>query len=157
MSLDRLSRLPKAVRRGHGLPCGLVIKPSVYLLLWPWLKGSWQSPRSCQQRSICSRPFPTTGPPKAFEKHFNAENEGLFRWLTKDRTRAKLSPTLYSNTDIQLTIFEEDVPIEEVIADFSGGKLNLVTVSIYNRGDGATITLEDFKTRQIELFSRICG
>ncbi len=87
--------------------------------------------------------------PEAFEKHFNAENKGLFRWLTKDRTRAKLSRTLYSNTDIQLTIFEENVPIEEVIADFSGGKLNLVTVSIYNRGDGAAITLQDFKTRQM--------
>lgn len=87
--------------------------------------------------------------PEAFEKHFNSQQEGLFRWLTKDRTRAKLSRTLYSNIEIKLSFLDENIPVEEAIVDFSNGKLNLVTLSIFNRGDGGEIKLADFKNRQL--------
>ena len=87
--------------------------------------------------------------PEAFEKHFNEQHVGLFRWLTKDHTRAKLSRTLYANIEIKLSFLDENISIEEAVVDFSNGKLNLVTLSIFNRGDGGGITPEDFKNRQM--------
>ncbi len=94
--------------------------------------------------------FPTNWDitPEAFEKHFNSQHEGLFRWLTKDHSRAKLSRKLYSDREIKLSFLDENIPVEEVIVDFSNGKLNLVTISIFHRGDGAEINPTDFKNRQ---------
>lgn len=89
--------------------------------------------------------------PEAFEQHFNANHKGFFRWLTKDRSRAKLSRTLYSNREIKLSFLDEGIPVEEAVVDFSNGKLNLITLSIFNRGDGASITSEDFKNRQMAI------
>lgn len=85
--------------------------------------------------------------PDAFEKHFNGQHEGVFRWLTKGRTRAILSRSLYSNVEIELTLFDEKIPVEEVVVDFVAEKLSMATFSIYNRGDDKTITAEDFKNR----------
>jgi hypothetical protein len=87
--------------------------------------------------------------PEAFEKHFDAIRPDLFRWITSDRTRAKLSRALYSNAKIELTAFEGAVPVEEAVVDFSGGKLNMVTLSIFNRGDAGEIGEEDFKGRHM--------
>ena len=46
--------------------------------------------------------------PEAFEKHFNSQHEGLFRWLTKDHSRAKLSRKLYSDREIKLTAVPQE-------------------------------------------------
>ena len=87
--------------------------------------------------------------PEGFEKQFDAIRPELFRWITNDRTRAKLSRALYSNAKIELTAFGGVVPVEEAVVDFSGGRLNMVTLSIFNRGDAGEISEADFKSRHI--------
>jgi len=85
--------------------------------------------------------------PEAFEKNFTFKENQLFVWLTKDKTRAKLGRKLYQNAELNLTAFDGAIPIQEVIVDFADGKLNLITLSIYNRGDGGTISAKDFSER----------
>jgi hypothetical protein len=87
--------------------------------------------------------------PEAFETHYNSIRPGLFRWLTSDHSRAKFSRRLYSNATISLTAFDPAIPVEEAVVDFADGHLNLVTLSIYNRGDAANITSEEFKNRHM--------
>ena len=82
--------------------------------------------------------------PEAFEKRFKAGNTKLYTWLTKDRTRAKISRNLYGRDRIALSLFDGKVQAQEAIVDFADGKLNLITVSIYNRADSGPITAEDF-------------
>lgn len=85
--------------------------------------------------------------PDDFEKTYTADKNKLFTWLTKDRTRAKISRKLYHNAEIDLKAFEGEVRAQEAIVDFSGGKLNLVSISIYNRADSGEISREDFSAR----------
>jgi hypothetical protein len=87
--------------------------------------------------------------PDGFEKHFDAIRPELFRWITSDRSRAKLSRALYSNVKIALSAFDGAVPVEEVVVDFAGGRLNMVTLSIFNRGDAGEINEADFKSRHM--------
>ncbi|MES2982905.1 MAG: C39 family peptidase [Verrucomicrobiota bacterium] len=82
-----------------------------------------------------------------FEKTFTEEGNKLFVWLTLDRTRAKLTRKLYGNAEIDLTAFDGQVPVQEVIVDFADGKLNLISISIYNRADSGAITTEQFAER----------
>jgi len=89
--------------------------------------------------------------PEAFETHFNGQREGLFRWLTTDKTRAIFSRNLYSDATIELVGFGKSIPVEEAVVDFAGGKLNVVTLSIHNRGDAKNISLEEFKRRYMEV------
>lgn len=85
--------------------------------------------------------------PDEFEKTYSKDGNKHFRWLTADRTRAKVSRKLYSNVKINLTAFDGTVPAQEAIVDFADGTLNLVSVSIYNRADSGEITQEDFSAR----------
>ncbi len=85
--------------------------------------------------------------PDEFEKGFSSDGKMLFKWLTADRTRAMLIRSRYTNREIDLTAFSGEVPAQEVIVDFSEGRLNLVSVSIYNRADSGEITQEDFSAR----------
>ena len=89
--------------------------------------------------------------PDAFEAKFNAVRPGMFRWLTSDKSRAILSRTLYSDATIGLSVLGKSVPVEEAVVDFAGGKLNLVSFSVFNRGDAQDITLEEFKRRHQEI------
>jgi hypothetical protein len=90
--------------------------------------------------------------PDQLEKDFGGEKGKHMKWLTEDRTRAKFSRTLYGNVVIDLTMFEGQMPVEEVVVDFADGKLNLITVSVFNRGDGGEITKEEFEKR-----FKLCG
>jgi len=85
--------------------------------------------------------------PDEFEKTYTENDNKLYVWLTQDRSRAKLSRKLYGNAEINLTAFEGSVPAQEVIVDFAEGKLNLVSVSIFNRADSPEISTENFKER----------
>lgn len=87
--------------------------------------------------------------PEQFENHFNGIRPGLFKWITSDHSRAKLSRALYSNATIEITAFDGTVPVEEVVVDFSGDRLNMVTLSIFNRGDAGEIGEADFKNRHL--------
>lgn len=85
--------------------------------------------------------------PDEFEKTFSKNGNKLFKWLTQDRTRAKLSRKLYANAEIDLRAFDGEVPAQEAIVDFAEGRLNLISISIFNRADSGSITLEDLKSR----------
>jgi len=85
--------------------------------------------------------------PDEFEKYFNQQHQGVFVWLTKERTRGKLSRNLFTNGTIELTLFDEKIPVEEVIVDFVAEKLSMVTFSVYNRADAEPITPADFTNR----------
>jgi len=82
-----------------------------------------------------------------FEKTFSTDGNKQFVWLTKDRTRAKLSRNFHRVAAFELTAFEKKVPVQEVIVDFMDGKLNLVSISLYNRADSGPITKENFAER----------
>ena len=90
--------------------------------------------------------------PDQLEKEMGGKDGRTMKWLTADKTRAKFSRKLYSNAEIDLTMLEGQVPLEEAVVDFAGGKVNLITFSIYNRGDGGEITKEEFKKRL-----KLCG
>ncbi|MBT8037568.1 MAG: C39 family peptidase [Verrucomicrobiae bacterium] len=75
-----------------------------------------------------------------FEKHFSSNGNKLYRWLTKDKSRAKISRKLYRNAEINLTLYGESVPAQEAIVDFADGQLNLISISIYNRADSGNMT-----------------
>eukprot|EP00903_Cladosiphon_okamuranus_P003488 g3486.t1 len=92
-----------------------------------------------------------------FEKQFSQGNNELFVWLTKDRTRAKLSRNRYRNAVIDLTVFPDNIPVQEAVIDFVEGKLNLVTLSIHNRGDGGEITREAFSERFLKTGKAVGG
>jgi len=90
--------------------------------------------------------------PDQLEKDFGGEKGKNMKWLTKDRTRAKFSRTLYGNVEIDLTMFEGQMPVEEAVVDFVNGKVNVITVSVFNRGDGGDITKAEFEKR-----FKLCG
>ena len=88
--------------------------------------------------------------PDQLDKLFVAENmkkNPYFTWLTEKRTRALFQRKPFSNVTIDLTMFGGKVPVNEAIIDFNDGKFLGITVSIFNRGDGGTITADDFKAR----------
>lgn len=85
--------------------------------------------------------------PDGFEEIYTQEKNRNFVWINSGRTRAKLSRKLYGNVMINLCAFGGKVPVQEAIIDFMDGKLNLVTLSIYNRGDAESITEADFTER----------
>lgn len=71
----------------------------------------------------------------------------FFKWLTTARDRAILMRRPYSNLTIDLTMFDGEVAIEEAVVDFVDGRLNGITVSVYNRGDGGSIDQSEFNRR----------
>ena len=85
--------------------------------------------------------------PDDFEKIFTEGNNKLYVWLTLDRSRAKLTRRLYGNMEIDLTAFDGQVPVQEVTVDFADNRLNLISISIYNRADSDKITTEAFADR----------
>ena len=85
--------------------------------------------------------------PEQLEKNFAGEGGKAMKWLTTEKNRAKFSRHLYANLEIDLTLVEGQVPIEEAVVDFADGKVNVITFSIYNRGDGGTIQKEEFERR----------
>jgi len=82
-----------------------------------------------------------------FEKAFTKGNNKFYRWLTADKTRAKISPNVFRNVRLNLTAFDGKVPAQEAIVDFADGKLNLVSISFYNRGDNGPIGKEALNER----------
>ncbi len=80
-----------------------------------------------------------------FEKTYTKNGNKLYRWLTSDKTRAKINRKLYGNVELNLTLFEGTVPATEAIVDFADGKLNLITISVYNRADSGSISAEELE------------
>ena len=72
--------------------------------------------------------------PKDLAKAFHEDEELGLVWLTKDKTRAKLSRYRFSNTEIDLSLFDKKVPVDEVVVDFEKGRVSVVSLSLFNRG-----------------------
>lgn len=86
-----------------------------------------------------------------FEKTYTQDGNKLYTWLTADKTRAKIVRSLYRNAQIDLTAFDGKVPAQEAIVDFAEDKLNLVSISFYNRGDNGPISPNAFRERFITI------
>ena len=84
---------------------------------------------------------------ETFEEKFMVNEKLRFTWLTASKTRAKFSRGFYRNAELDLKLFEGVVSVEEAVVDFHKGKLNLITFSLYNRGDSAKIEADEFKQR----------
>jgi hypothetical protein len=106
--------------------------------------GLLANPISCPIDPLLKAPDNWKMTMEEFEKTFSSNGNKLYVWLTQDQTRAKLSRKLYGNTEIDLTAFDGQVPVQEVIVDFADGLLNLISISIYNRADGGEISTEKF-------------
>ncbi len=92
-----------------------------------------------------------------FEKAYTVEAGQQFVWLTNDKKRAKFARNLAGIDGFVLTAFPDHVPVVETIVDFAGGRVNLVTVSIFNRGDEEQISLAAFKERLKGTFEAMNG
>lgn len=88
--------------------------------------------------------------PQDLEKDFpkgNYERNPYFQWLTKKKDRAIFKRRPASNVEIELTILNGEVSVEELIIDFKDGKFLGVTASVFNRGDQGQISDEEFSKR----------
>jgi len=70
-----------------------------------------------------------------------------FEWLDEERTRAIFQRKETPNLTLELSLLDGAVPIQEAIVDFEDGKFLGVTISIFNRGDGGSISADDFQKR----------
>lgn len=70
-----------------------------------------------------------------------------FTWLTEDQSRAIFQTKRLDELTVLFSLGAGTVPVEEAIVDFKDGKFLGVTISIFNRGDGGSISQADFKQR----------
>lgn len=92
--------------------------------------------------------------PQDLEKDFpkgSYDRNPYFQWLTKSKDRAIFKRRPASNVEIELTMLDGEVSIEELIIDFEDGKFLGVTASIYNRGDRGQISDDEFSKRFMAL------
>ncbi|MEM7147589.1 MAG: C39 family peptidase [Verrucomicrobiota bacterium] len=75
-----------------------------------------------------------------------------FEWLTTARDRAYFIRRPFTNLSIDLTLFGGEVPVEDVTVDFLDGKLNGISISVFNRGDAESIAIDEFERRK-----KLCG
>lgn len=83
---------------------------------------------------------------KRFEKG-NWNRNPYFEWLTADRSRAIFQKKDLGNLKVDLTLLQGAFTVEEAVVDFKDGKFLGVTISIFNRGDGGSISMEEYNKR----------
>jgi len=83
---------------------------------------------------------------KRYEKG-NWSRNPYFEWLTENRSRAVFQKKNLDKLKVDLTLLKGAFSAEEVIVDFKDGKFIGVTISLFNRGDGGSITAEEFQKR----------
>jgi hypothetical protein len=114
---------------------------------WAGALRAAESRMECKLDGLMTFPQVWEMTPDQLEKDFGGADGKLMKWLTKDKTRAKFSRKLYANAEIDLKTLDGVVPLEEAVVDFADGKVNVVTFSVFNRGDGGEITKEEFEKR----------
>lgn len=70
-----------------------------------------------------------------------------YQWLTKDRSGVRFSRKPYANVDVDLTVFNGSVPVDEAVLEFVNGRAARLTISLYNRGDGGQVSSTEFERR----------
>ncbi len=83
----------------------------------------------------------------SFAKPAELRENPFFTWLTQDRSRAIFRRRPFANVQINLSLLDGTLPIEEAVVDFQNGKLNGVTFSVFNRGDSGRIADAEFQRR----------
>jgi hypothetical protein len=123
-----------------------------------FVAGMKKGELACRLDALVSIPATWALTPDALDGFFKVP-EGVkpkgnpyFEWLTTDRDRAYFIRKPFTNLTIDLSLFEGTVPVEDVTVDFIEGKLNGITISVFNRGDAESIGLEEFERRK-----KLCG
>lgn len=70
-----------------------------------------------------------------------------FEWLDEDHRRALFQKKDLANLQVELRLLGGSLSAEEAIIDFEDGKFLGITLSLFNRGDGGSISAEDFEKR----------
>jgi len=83
-------------------------------------------------------------------------NNPYFKWMSERRERAVFMRQPYSGLRVDLTLFDGELPLDEVTVDFANGKLSGVRMSLFNRGDSDDIGAEEFD-RRLKLCGRKIG
>ena len=89
--------------------------------------------------------------PKQLDELFpkgNYSRNPYFQWLNHEQTRAIFKRHPASNLEIDLTILDGSVPVDELIVDFQDGNFLGCSISVYNRGDNKEkLSAEEFEAR----------
>lgn len=75
------------------------------------------------------------------------EEPPFFRWLTSDRSGARLSRRPFGNVSVDLRIFSGQLTADEALLEFKDGRVSSVTVSLFNRGDSGELDRAGFEAR----------
>jgi hypothetical protein len=65
-------------------------------------------------------------------------------WLDSARTRARFARKPFNNIEVNLTLMDKALKVEEATIDFVGGKAARVYVSLFNRGDSGELGRTEF-------------
>jgi hypothetical protein len=88
--------------------------------------------------------------PERVEKLFampGGAESPYYQWLTTEKTGVRFSRRPFSNVEVDLAIFENAVPVDEAVIEFTKGKATRVSVSLYNRGDSDQVSPSEFDRR----------
>lgn len=101
---------------------------------------------------------PLFKPPQAFKKTSKdlplLFEKGQFKkpvqyqWLAEDKSRAIFKQRPAVNVVLELSILDGEVPVNEAIVDFYKGHFAGITISVFNTGDGGSITQKEFERRR---------
>lgn len=100
--------------------------------------------------------------PDAFEAAFAVPkgvqlgSNPFFKWMSDQRERAVFMRQPFSNLRLNLSLFDGELPLDEVTVDFFDGKLSGIRMSLFNRGDSDDIGAEEFD-RRLKLCGRKMG
>jgi hypothetical protein len=88
--------------------------------------------------------------PERVEKLFampGGADSPYYQWLTTDKSGVRFSRRPFSNVEVDLKIFDNSVPVDEAVIEFTKGKATRVSVSLYNRGDSGQVSPGEFERR----------
>jgi len=86
--------------------------------------------------------------PELVEKTFTStgmKESPYYQWLTTDKSGVRFSRHPFGNVEVDMTLFNGTVPVEEVVIEFDKGKASRVNLSLYNRGDSGEVSREKFE------------
>jgi hypothetical protein len=66
-------------------------------------------------------------------------------WLDEAHTRARFGRKPFNNIDVNLSLFDRSIKVEEATLDFINGKAARFNLSLYNRGDSGEMKRDEFE------------
>lgn len=86
----------------------------------------------------------------------NVRKNPYYKWMSDRRERAVFMRQPFSNLKVDLSLFDGELPLDEVTVDFVDGRLSGIRMSLFNRGDSDDIGAEEFD-RRLKLCGRKMG